>query len=153
MNQTREDNMGAQLNKAMLNTLITNMEVVEIYSPLRVVEMANKVGFRGGWSLDFTTNDEDGMPWDFNDARIGNRAIREIVNDKPLVLIGSPMCTEYSTMNRINHSRVPRDEVEARLVYARRRFEFASNYMRSNGGTAGISRMITKMAQARVTRH
>ena len=116
--------LGAQLNKVMLSTLINNMEVVEIYSPPRVVEMANKMELRGGWSLDLTTNDETGTPWDFNDARMRNKAIRKFIADKLLVLIGSPMCTEYSTMNRINNSRMPKEEVEARLAYARRHLEF-----------------------------
>ena len=124
MNRNKQNNLGAQLNQTMLNTLIGNMQVAEVYSPPGIVKMANKMGFRGGWSLDLTANDDYGMPWDFNDARMRRRAISKIVKDKPLVLIGSPMCTEYSSMNGINHSKMPREEVEARLDYARRHFEF-----------------------------
>ena len=115
--------MGTQLNKIMLSTVINNMQVVEVYSPPRVVKMANEMWLRGGWSLDLTTRDEDGLPWDFNDAKMRNRAIRKILHGKPLIFIGSLMCTEYSAMNMINHSRMPVEEVVARPAYARRHLE------------------------------
>ena len=116
--------LGAKLNETMLGVVLNQMQVSEVYSPPRVVEMANKMGLRGGWSLDLTTHDEDGRPWDFNDATMRNRAIRKIIKDQPLVLIGSPMCIEYSAINRINHSRMTKEEVEGRMAYARKHLEF-----------------------------
>ena len=53
-----------------------------------------------------------------------NRAIRKLSNDKPVIFIGSQMCTEYSTMNRMNHSRMPPEVVEQRIAYARKHLEF-----------------------------
>ena len=104
--------------------LIEQMQVAEVYSPPRVVEMANNVGMLGGWSLDLTTCDEDGKPWGFNSINMRNKAIRKLINDKPVVLIGFSLCTEYSTMNRINHSKMTAEEVEQRMSYARKHLEF-----------------------------
>ena len=103
--------LGDQLNRTMLNMVVKQMQVSEVYSPPRIVEMANKMGLRGGWSLDLTTHDEDGRPWDFNNATMRNRAVRKLPEDQPIVLIGSPMCTEYSAINRLNHCRMTREEV------------------------------------------
>ena len=124
IDRNKGNNLGSQLNKTMLNMLINNMQVAEVYSPPRVVKMANEMGMRGGWSLDLTTTDEDGLPWDFNSIKMRNRATREIIQDKPLVVIGSPMCIEYSIVNRVNHCRMPKEVVEAKLRYARKHLEF-----------------------------
>ena len=119
-----KNNLGSQINTEMLNLLKKQMQVAEIYSPPRVVEMANKMGMRGCWSLDLTTCDTDGQPWDLNGTKVRNRAIRKVIFDKPIVPIGSPMCTEYSAMSRTNHCRMAPEEVEQRLVHARRHLEF-----------------------------
>ena len=52
-----------KLNETMLNMVVKQIQVSEVYSPPRVVEMVNKMGLRGGWSLDLTSQDEDGRPW------------------------------------------------------------------------------------------
>ena len=57
----------------------------------------------GGWSLDLTTHDENNEPWDFNRTHMRNKVAREVLQGKPLVPIGSPMCTVYSTMNYIQY--------------------------------------------------
>ena len=119
-----ENNLGSQINIKMLSMLTEQMEVAEVYSPPRVVEMANRMGMRGGWSLDVTTCDTDGMPWDFNNAIMRNRAVRKLLNDKPMVPIGSPMCTEYNAMNRFNHNRMAPEAVEQRIADARKHLEF-----------------------------
>ena len=119
-----ENNLGSQINAMMLSTLINNMQVAEVYSPPRVVAMANRMGLRGGWSLDFIATDVDGLPWDFNSVKMRNRTVRKLIEDKPLVVIGSPMCIAYITMNRVNYCKMPKEEVAARLAYARRHLEF-----------------------------
>ena len=118
------NNLGTPINYLMVKMLMNQMQVAEVYSPPRVVETANKMGMRGGWSLDLITCDTDGLPWDFNSAKMRNRAIRKLLNDKPIVLIGSPMCTEYSTMNQINHARMGPEVVTQRMTYARKHLEF-----------------------------
>ena len=126
MKNNLENNFGSQLNGAMLGMLINNMQVAEVYSPPMVVEMANKMGLRGGWGLDLTTTDDDELPWDFNSLKMRNRAVRKLTRDKPLVIIGSPMCTAYGVMNRINYCKMPEEDVAAKLAYARRHLEFCA---------------------------
>ena len=64
--------------------------------------MAREMGLRAGWSFDLTTTDDDGRAWDFNSVEMRNRAIHKVLKDRPLLLIGSPMCIAYSTLNNIN---------------------------------------------------
>ena len=45
---------------------INSVDIVEVYSPPRVVKMAESMGLSGGWSLDIFSNDVDGRPWDFS---------------------------------------------------------------------------------------
>ena len=86
--------------------------------------MARKMGLRAGWGLDLTTHDSDGRAWDFNSKEIRNRAARRVLQDKPLLLIGSPVCIVFSTMNHINHAKMSTEEVTARFQYARGHLEF-----------------------------
>ena len=42
-------------------------DISEVYSPLRVTAMAEKMGLQAGWALDLAEVDaDDGMPWDFS---------------------------------------------------------------------------------------
>ena len=83
--------VSAQLDQAMLKMLLMNIDVAEVYSPPRVTQMARKMGLRACWSLDLTTTDADGRAWDFNSLEMRNRATRRVLQDRPLLLIGSPM--------------------------------------------------------------
>ena len=51
--------------------------ISEVYSPPRVEPYGRKAGFPGGFSLDLTTCDDQGRPWDFNreDCRARARAL------------------------------------------------------------------------------
>ena len=64
-------------NVCMMEELLKGMEVAEVYSRPRVVEMARRMGLRAGWSLDLTTCDEDGKSWDFNQLEMRNKAVRK----------------------------------------------------------------------------
>jgi len=81
--------------------------VMEIYSPERVTSIAQRLGLRGGIAMDLTTIDpEDGELWDFNkpDKR---RKAKEIVESKrALLIILSPMCTAFSTLQNMNKSKM-----------------------------------------------
>ena len=43
------------------------------------------------------------MPWDFDDPRQRAKALERVRREKPALLIGSPMCTAFSTWQRINN--------------------------------------------------
>ena len=88
--------------------------------------MATTMGLRAGWSMDITTNDIDGKALDFNVLEMRNRAARRVLNDRPMLLIGSPMCTVHSVMNNVNHAHMPPEIVKERFNYARKHLRFAT---------------------------
>ena len=80
--------------------------ICEIYSPPRVARIGEKRGLGPGWSLDFTTTDSEGRAWDFDDPRCRERARRLVERTRPLLLIGSPMCTWFSQLQALNKKRL-----------------------------------------------
>ena len=115
------DKSGKQLGleRAMLNMTMNVMDIAEVYSPDRVTEMARSMGFTAGWALDLTTSDENGRAWDFDCLAMRNKAVRKLLQDKPKLLVGSPMCTEFSSWMSINHPKMPKEVVQQRLERAR----------------------------------
>ena len=82
--------------------------VSEIYSGPRVTALARrrrKYGVEAGVALDLTTTDDQGKPWDFNDLRRRLRAGRLLDEQRPTLLIGSPMCTAFSRLQQISVNR------------------------------------------------
>ena len=79
--------------------------VSEVYSPPRVTaasKLLPELKLIPGFALDLTTVDSDGSPWDFDSKVMRDRAMKRLKEEKPLLLVGSPMCTVFSTWQRIN---------------------------------------------------
>ena len=72
-----------------------------------------------GFAMDLTTVDEQGRPWDFDDEATRERARAIVVRDKPMLLVGSPMCTAYSAWQHINRLRRDSAIVKKELDKAR----------------------------------
>ena len=108
----------------MRTIMFEKMDVAEVYSRSRVAAMAHRMGLRAGWSLDLATCDEMGRPWDFNQQQMRNAAIRKLLQDRPRLLIGSPMCGPYSTMTNINYSKMTEEEKQVKIAYGSRHLEF-----------------------------
>ena len=117
---------GKKFTHIMVKHLLTKMEVAEIYSPPRVTDMARNIGLRAGWAFDITVADNDGRALDFNQFEMRNRAIRKVLGDEPAMFIGSPMCTAFCQLNRINYSKMQPEEVRRRIQYGRRHFAFCA---------------------------
>ena len=64
------------LNQTLMSMTETSMDVVEVCSPERVTKVAESMGLNAGWSLDLTTSDENGRPWDFDCVHMRNKAAR-----------------------------------------------------------------------------
>ena len=64
--------------------------VAEIYSPPRVVPVAQKHGLAGGRSLDLQTTDSEGRPWNFDGPDTRRRARQLHDQTKPKLLVASP---------------------------------------------------------------
>ena len=52
------------------------MGVAELYSLPRMATMAEKLGYKPGFSLDLTTCDADGIPWDLTKANMQRKALK-----------------------------------------------------------------------------
>ena len=80
--------------------------VSEIYSPPRVTAMLKRLNDHGlipGLALDLTTMDpDDGTPWDFDLPAKREKALKLLRAQKPLFVIGSPMCTRWCSWQRLN---------------------------------------------------
>ena len=80
--------------------------VSEIYSSPRTtaaIKLLPELRLIPGFALDFTTVDEeDGAPWDFDDPRKREKALAKLRHECPMLLVGSPMCTAFSSWQRIS---------------------------------------------------
>ena len=73
-----------------------SVDVAELYSPPRVTEEAKKFGLSAGAAFDLTTG------WDFRLERDRNLAKEYVRTHKPKLVIGSPMCTMFSVLQRLS---------------------------------------------------
>ena len=71
-------------------------DVTEFYSPPRVIEEAIKWGLTPGMAFDLTTG------WDFRRERDRQQARAYVKEKKPKIVIGSPMCTMFSSLQRLS---------------------------------------------------
>ena len=83
--------------------------VSEVYSPPRITQeiaRTRPAHLSPGLALDLTVNDpDDGQPWDFTVPAKRIKARKLLQRSKPMLLIGSPMCTAFSTWQRLNATR------------------------------------------------
>ena len=106
----------ARERRGALKKLVSNT-----YSPPRVTAAAKllpSLGCVPGFAMDLTTLDEHGDPWDFDVPEQRLRARERIELEKPMLLIGSPMCTAFSAWQRINNKKRNPDIVSREYVRA-----------------------------------
>ena len=96
----------------------------EVYSPPRIAPVGARRGLGPGWSLDLTTKDEQGRPWDFDDPACRRRAKVLIETTKPTMLIGSPMCTWFSNLRAMFTRNMTKEKIEENLEKARMHLQF-----------------------------
>ena len=108
--------------------------VMELYSPPRVTSLLREMtnhGLTPGLALDLTTTDaDDGQPWNFNDPAKRDKALRMIRKLKPLFVIGSPMCTRWSSWQHLNDAKRCPDEVKREKLHALVHLEFMAQIYR-----------------------
>ena len=87
-------------------TLVMHMDVSEIFSPPRVLPHASALGLRSGWSMDIAEVDPwSGEKWDLADRKNQARVIKLITQYKPEVLVLSPPCTMFSSLQYLNKQK------------------------------------------------
>ncbi len=108
--------------------------VSEIYSPPHVTKMLSSMPgheLSPGFALDLTCTDPgDGKPWDFDLAEKREKARRLLRAQKPLFLIGSPMCTAWCAWQRLNNLRRDPEITTRELVQARVHLDFVTSLYR-----------------------
>ena len=108
--------------------------VCELYSPPRVTSMLREMsdhGMTAGFALDLTTLDpDDGTPWDFDKKEKREKAMRMIRKLRPLFVVGSPMCTRWSSWQYLNDARAEPSVVRREKLRALVHLEFMSEIYR-----------------------
>ena len=80
--------------------VLMGADVTEIYSQERVTKMARRYGLKAGIAMDLVNG------YDFNKIEDRKRAWTHLKEQKPLFLIGSPSCTEFSVVQNSNKRQV-----------------------------------------------
>ena len=91
--QEEEQPVLEQADSEMLSCLLS-VDVAELYSPPRVADEAKKFKLQAREAMDLTTG------WDFNRKGDREKAVEYVETNKPLLVIGSPMCTMFSQLQR-----------------------------------------------------
>ena len=111
-----------------------NRIVSELYSPPRVTRMASALpSFKvlPGYAFDITVNDpEDGEPWDFDVRAKRDKARMLLREQKPLFVVGSPMCTAWCTWQRLNKLKRDPETCRRERVRARLHLDFVMEIYR-----------------------
>ena len=77
-------------------------------------------------SFDINTTDPQGKPWDFTKAERRQEAREYVVKRKPLFIIGSPPCDQWSIMQNLNKDKREQSEVSRKLIEARIHLAFCA---------------------------
>ena len=89
-------------------------DVAEIFSPLRMTRIVQKLGMKAGFALDLTTCDEQGVPYDLSKLAMQQKSLEFLEKVKPTMLISSTPCAMFSTMQNANVGKMKVEDVEAR---------------------------------------
>ena len=85
---------------------ICDVDFGEGHSTQRVTAEAHKFGLVPAFALNLSTSDEQGNPWDFSVPGQRRKARRLNRNQRPMLLIGSPMCTAWSVLQQLNIAKL-----------------------------------------------
>ena len=74
---------------------IAQVDVADMYSPIRVMAHTAKFGLKAGEAMDLTTG------WELRKQQDRDRARKYQKEHRPKLLIGSPMCTMFSSLQNL----------------------------------------------------
>ena len=117
------------IDKNILANVLLGVDITEVYSPARVTQTCLKVGLAPGSAMDFRTG------WNFDMAVDRRRAFERIKKEEPMLLIGSPPCTMFSTLQLWNKGMRAGDvewqtNYQMKLEKATRHLEFCCSLYR-----------------------
>ena len=82
-------------DKHIVASMILGVDITEMFSPERVVQVAKKMGLSPGSSMDLTTG------WDFTKEEHRRKAWNRVRSEDPELIIGSPPCTFFSMLQEL----------------------------------------------------
>ena len=106
---------------------VAKAKVSELYSPPRVTKELAKthsMTLVPGSTFDMIA-DSSGKTWDFRRAEDRARARKQIAEEKPYLVIGSPPCTNFSRLQNLNRYKVGEEELDRRRAEDRVLLDFA----------------------------
>ena len=80
----------------VLDKIVKGVDIMEVFSPARVNQLAVKFGLVAGASLDLTNG------YDSEKREDREKAWKKVVEDKPAMVVGSPPCTMFSLLQELN---------------------------------------------------
>ena len=107
-------------------------DVSEIFSQPRIAQEAamreySGVQLKPGWSLDLTRRDPmTNRPWDLSKHEVRERVRKLVRSTKPFMLIGSPPCTMFSSLQNLSKNRRDQKEYEKKLNVAKQHIKFCA---------------------------
>lgn len=113
---------------------IDRIDIAELDSPHRVSKIAGEYALTKCEALDFKTG------WDFSKMSVRRKAWDKIQKEKPMLVIGSPPCTMFSTLQHMNTTKSAGHREEEWEEAVRHMF-FASKSTGTNYDKDGISFM------------
>ena len=84
--------MDIEMTGVVEQLMRVSVDIAEMYSPPRITEEAQRFGLKPGEAMDLSTG------WDFSKVEDRNKAWRYLHEKQPKLVIGSPMCTMFSTL-------------------------------------------------------
>ena len=120
--QERAPDVDAYLGRDLGGTL--QDDVMEVFSPPRILEHTKILGLRGDLSADLATG------WDLSLERDRANLLTEIVRRRPKIVFLEPPCTWFSKLLSYNWKHIPRHLREQRLAASMVLFEFSLLIMR-----------------------
>ena len=99
-------------------------DVMEVFSPPRILEHTATLGLRGDLSADLATG------WDLSLEQHRANLLTEIVRRRPKIVFLEPPCTWFSKLLSYNWQHIPRHLREQRLAASMVLFEFSLLIMR-----------------------
>ena len=116
------DQMGGDMQAYSKQNTDALRTVSEMYSAPRVTDAAKRMpNFKvlPGFALDITQKDERGIPWDFDSVEMRQKARAKVVTEKPMLVVGTPMCTAFSALLALSTAKRDPEAVKRQITRAR----------------------------------